>query len=313
MSETICINNLLLLIAICLQLQVCIYLEVSSFQWQKNVYGLPHYLFIYIAGFLPVLNFCLSEWSSCQSTSLNLFLPSCLDRLLLWQSLCPSPHCTSFDPSLLCLGPSCLRVSQQDPRLSMQPVMRCMLQSACEELIRKQQRPSHINRHERVCLRVWVGRVWGWRASLAHLTAVCRPTGVLICRGKGDRDEFWSTKGLCGACLNVLFISFSERVCVEQHVCEHGCEHVYSLCFSDSPRVHHVHTNERFGYAPLLSGLLLVGMHMWLCVCVSVWWILVCEEWNRQTGVRVSVTRLRWLQKLHLIPDSVCIYVYVCA
>lgn len=38
----------------------------------------------------------------------------------------------------------------------MQPVMRCMLQSACEELIRKQQRPSHINNHECVCVCVCV-------------------------------------------------------------------------------------------------------------------------------------------------------------
>lgn len=51
-------------------------------------------------------------------------------------------------------------------------------------------------------------------------------------------------------------------------VCVHGCEHVCSLCFSNSPCVHDVHTNEGFVYTPLLSGLLLVGAHVALCVCV---------------------------------------------
>lgn len=37
--------------------------------------------------------------------------------------------------------------------------------------------------------------------------------------------------------------------------CARAREHVCSLCFSISPGVHDVHTNERFGYTPLLSGL----------------------------------------------------------
>lgn len=84
----------------------------------------------------------------------------------------------------VCLRPTCLCASQRDSRLSMQPVMRCMLQSACEELIRKQQRPSHINRHEcvRVCGCVYVCVCLG--SLPGTLTAVCRPTGVLIRRGR---------------------------------------------------------------------------------------------------------------------------------
>lgn len=94
----------------------------------------------------------------------------------------------------------CLSLSQWDPRLSVQPVMRCMLQSACEELIRKQQRPSHINRHVCVCVcihaRVCLGSLPG------TLMAVCRPMGIDL-EGKADRNEFWSTEGLHSACLSV--------------------------------------------------------------------------------------------------------------
>lgn len=53
-------------------------------------------------------------------------------------------------------------------------------------------------------------------------------------------------------------------------LCVHACEHVCSLCLSISPSVHDVHTNEGFGYTPLLSGLLLVHkgklLCMWVCV-----------------------------------------------
>lgn len=38
-------------------------------------------------------------------------------------------------------------------------------------------------------------------------------------------------------------------------VCVHGCEDVCSLCPSVSGSVHDVHTNEGFGYTPLLEGL----------------------------------------------------------
>lgn len=167
----------------------------------------------------------------------------------------------------VCLGPTRLCVSQRDPRLSMQPVMRCMLQSACEELIRKQQRPSHINRHEcvRVCVCAFLGRVWSLGSLPGTLTAVCRPTGVLIWRGQADRNEFWSTQGLHGArlsacvCAHFFFLSVCVTVCV--------CEHVCSLCLSASPSLHDVHTNEGFGYTPLLSGLVQKCVFLCMCVC----------------------------------------------
>ena len=51
-------------------------------------------------------------------------------------------------------------------------------------------------------------------------------------------------------------------------MCVCACEHVCSLCLSVSSSVHDVHTNEGFGYTPLLSGLLLV--HKCKHVCVRV-------------------------------------------
>lgn len=55
-------------------------------------------------------------------------------------------------------------------------------------------------------------------------------------------------------------------------VCVHVCKHVCSLRLSVSPSVHHVHTNEGFGYTPSLSGLLHVHKfkNVLVCVCVLV-------------------------------------------
>lgn len=127
-------------------------------------------------------SFFWADFLFCQSTCLHLFFSYPLvcatflsvTSLYLFVCLCVS--------GLVCFSPVCLRVSRWDPRLSMQPVMRCMLQSACEELIRKQQRPSHINRHACVC--VCLGRVWRLGSLPGTLTAVCRPTGLLIRRGR---------------------------------------------------------------------------------------------------------------------------------
>lgn len=104
----------------------------------------------------------------------------------MWRSCCLSHRCTSLSFYLwpVCLSLAFLRVSQWDPRLSMQPVMRCMLQSACEELIREQQRPAHINRHECVHAYVCLRRVWRLGSLPGTLKAVCRPMRVLIWRGR---------------------------------------------------------------------------------------------------------------------------------
>lgn len=106
-----------------------------------------------------------SDFPVCQPTCLNLFLPTCLDRLSTVGDIfvclllsCPSLSFRSISGLSVLVLLVWLSLSGI-PRLSMQPVMRCMLQSACEELIRKQQRPSHINRHVCVCLCVcgWGG------------------------------------------------------------------------------------------------------------------------------------------------------------
>lgn len=114
----------------------------------------------------------------------------------------------------------------------MQPVMRCMLQSACEELIRKQQRPSHINNHECVCVCVCVrmcahmGRVWRQQSLLGTLTAVCRPTGVLIWRGKSRQKWILIHRGT-PQCMSEC-VRFCVRVClcVQECVCVYACMHV---------------------------------------------------------------------------------------
>lgn len=66
-------------------------------------------------------------------------------------------------------------------------------QSACEELIRKQQRPSHINRHEcvHVCMCVWVCiRMCVFGEPPWHTYGCLSTNGGIDSEGKADRNEF---------------------------------------------------------------------------------------------------------------------------
>lgn len=148
----------------------------------------------------------LFDWLPHQSIhSVDLFLPTCPGSSSVWQPLSLSPHCTSFDPSLL---PSlsnlseCLSVGSQTVNAASNEVYASVsmwgVNKEAAQAITHQQAAS-------VCVScVCMERVLG--ASLAHLTAVCRPTGVLICSEKAGSDEFWSTEGLCSACLSGFFL-----------------------------------------------------------------------------------------------------------
>lgn len=133
----------------------------------------------------------LTDFLVCQSTCLNPFLPPPVWTACLFLLFVTSLYLFVF-LRISVLSVSSVRrarvcVSQRDPRLSMQPVMRCMLQSACEELIRKQQRPSHINRHEHVCV---YGEGVKAREPPWHTYGCLSTNGGIDLEGKADRNEF---------------------------------------------------------------------------------------------------------------------------
>ncbi len=222
LKSTDYINNLLLFVTptlnSCLLFHLC--LSVSLGQSISiaclSIY-LSHSLLCSFTSFLCAFNQAFFDWFSCLSICLPiLYSPvwtACLCNVLV---VChfTVPLCLSRYLWPVCLSPTCLCVSQRDPRLSMQPVMRCMLQSACEELIRKQQRPSHTNRHECVCVCVCVclGRVWRLGSLPGTLMAVCRPTGVLIWRGR--QTEMNSDPQRNSTVHVWVWKVFCERVCM---------------------------------------------------------------------------------------------------
>lgn len=202
-----------------------------------------------------------------------------------------SLHCTSlsFDPSLACLSKSnlceCLSVGCQIVNAASNEVYASVsmwgVNKEAAEAITHQQ--PWVCLCMCVCMCAHMGRVWRQESLLGTLTAVCRPTGVLIWRGKSRQKWILIHRGTPQCMSECVRLRVCVCLSVQECVCVYACMHVsmFVLFVSAFLPVYMMYIQMKGLVTPHCSLGCCLCTRVSFCVCGSV---CVCTQINVRVG-----------------------------